>query len=162
MTGHLPSLDTLWTTTGVILGFQVATFAWRMKRELDMELKGEVNWMPLASLVNIASMVVLVAGVFILPILGISGEALAFHAFAVAILLLLTHQLALIGHYELFRPPSEMKRRERLRRLGYVGGEEGGGGRDSREGRPHCPRQEKIALLFGLAIVAAYVCAAAT
>ena len=90
----------------VVLGFQLNAFAWRVQRELA--LRTSVKWVPPADLLNLASLVVIVVGVFVLPTLRLpADDAFARDAFALGLLLFAGYPFALAGHYRLFRtgPP---------------------------------------------------------
>ena len=92
----------LWTAAGVLLGFQVTSFLWRITQEAEVSDRGDICWLPAADLVNLAGMLVVVAGVFLAPILGIGAERVPSQAFGLAVLLFVGHCFALAGHYELF------------------------------------------------------------
>jgi hypothetical protein len=74
-------LGTLWSAAGVIAGFQVAAFTWRITREVYMSDKGEPVWLPLADWLNLLSLAVTLLGVFVgtaLDLVGPDGATLAF------------------------------------------------------------------------------------
>src|SRR3990170_284359 len=64
-------LADIWTVTGVVMGFQVTSCAWRISREVKVGQTGDLTWLPPADILNLASMVVAAFGVFILPLLGL-------------------------------------------------------------------------------------------
>jgi hypothetical protein len=39
-------LADVWTVAGVLLGFQVTSFAWRNSREVDVGKTGDLTWLP--------------------------------------------------------------------------------------------------------------------
>ncbi len=95
-------ISELWTAAGVLLGFQVTSFLWRIAQEVDVASRDDICWLPPADLVNLAGMLVLVAGVFLAPILAIGDESVPLRAFGLAAVLFVGHCFALAGHYELF------------------------------------------------------------
>ena len=94
-------ISNIWIASGVILGFQVTWFTWRISREVKMEKVGETTWLPCADWMNLISMVFLVVGVFVLPVLGI--VQFAEYALGLALILLVGYPFALAGHYELYK-----------------------------------------------------------
>ncbi len=127
-----PQLMDIWTAAGVLLGFQATAFSFRVLREIDVsEKRDDVTWLPRADRVNLFSMLVLVIGVFVLPILGFGGLNFIKYSFGLAVLLFLGYPFALAGHYEMYKT--------------------------STRSRTYYPRQEKVIvrILSGLAI--AYV-----
>lgn len=94
----------LWTAAGVLLGFQVTSFLWRIAQEADVADRGDVSWLPPADIVNLAGMLTLALGVFILPTLAMPATWLGTRAFGLAVLLFVGHCFALAGHYELYNP----------------------------------------------------------
>jgi len=40
-----PDLKDLWTPAGLILGFQVTLFKWRLERESEVGDKGDIPWL---------------------------------------------------------------------------------------------------------------------
>ncbi|HEY7020753.1 MAG TPA: hypothetical protein VH349_06510 [Ktedonobacterales bacterium] len=97
-------LSDLWTVAGIILGFQLAAFSWRISRELEMRAKRDITWLPPADILNLVSMAVVVIGVFALPILGLADLTLTQRLFGLGLLLFLGYPFALVGHYRLFKP----------------------------------------------------------
>ena len=69
MSEWIANYAALWTVATVLLGFHIAALAWRMRRELDTQAGDETTWLTLAHWMVIASLMFLVVGVFILPIL---------------------------------------------------------------------------------------------
>ena len=106
-------LSNIWIVSGVILGFQINFFSWRIRREIQMEAKGETKWLPFADWMNLLSMFVMVTGVFVLPLFKI-GQ-FVYYAFGLALILLIGYLFALVGHYELYkskcvpRPPRPLQ-----------------------------------------------------
>jgi hypothetical protein len=95
-------ISDIWTAAGVLLGFQVTSFAWRFTREAEVGETGDLTWLPLADILNLASMTVLMAGVFVLPILGLVNFDFGIHSFGLALLLFAGHPFALAGHYDMY------------------------------------------------------------
>jgi hypothetical protein len=98
------ALADLWVAAGVLLGLQGATFAHRVHREIAVADEGDPTWLPPADVANLASTIVMIVGVFILPAFGVGGLSLARYAFGLSALLFAGHLFAIAGHYELFNP----------------------------------------------------------
>jgi len=101
----------IWIAAGVLLGFQVTSFAARINREIAVGeqrdiFPGSVTWLPPSDIVNLFSMVVLVAGVFILPVFGFDEPRFMTYAFGLAMLLFLGFPFALAGHYDMYNNKS--------------------------------------------------------
>jgi ACR3 family arsenite efflux pump ArsB len=94
----------MWIAAGVLFGFQVTSFAWRINREVTMAAIDQPTWLPPADIVNLFSMLVLVAGVFIHPALGYDSPEFRNYAFGLAMVLFVGYPFALAGHYELYIP----------------------------------------------------------
>jgi hypothetical protein len=122
----------LWTAGGILLGFQLTAFHFRLSRELKFRDEGDITWLPWADLFSLISMLIMVLCIFLLPILGI-GLHIAANAFGVSLILFVGYPFALAGHYELFT-----KR-----------------GKDSRKGG-HCPFQEKVVLAVTVLVIFFY------
>jgi len=107
---HL-QLSEIWTAAGVVLGFQVTSFLWRISNEVARGSKGDITWLPPADVLNLIAMVVLVVGVFIAPLAGWSLVKSPHKAFGLAVILYVGHCSALAGHYDMFNPrtPRSMK-----------------------------------------------------
>ena len=95
-------LGSLWTAAGVLIGFQVTAFIWRMSREAEEGEKKRVTWLPPADMVNLLSLVVTTIGIFIVPTLGFGSVASVKEAFGLSVLLLTGYPFAVAGHYDLF------------------------------------------------------------
>lgn len=91
----------LWTVAGVLIGFQISSFGWRISREADVD-EAVSTWLPPADIINLFSMMITALGVFILPILGLIGTELSQLAFGFAMLLFVSYPFALAGHYDMF------------------------------------------------------------
>jgi hypothetical protein len=92
----------VWTAAGVLLGFQVTSFAWRLSREVDVGDKRAVTWLPPADLINMVSMVILVGGVYLSSTLGLVNISFVVRAFGLSTLLFVGYPFALAGHYEMY------------------------------------------------------------
>ena len=125
-------LANIWVAAGIILGFEVTWFTWRISREVKMAGKRERTWLPPADIVNLIAMVVIAIGVFILPILGLIDIDLVKRLFALAVLIFVGYPFALAGHYQLF----SAKRKEKQTR---------------------CSFQERIVLLVIAALTVIYI-----
>lgn len=97
-------LASLWPAAGVLAGLQVTAFTLRINREIAVGGRGDVTWLPVADVLNLLSLVAIMLGVFISPVLGIGGAAVPGKAFGLAVLLLVGYPFALAGHYEMFNP----------------------------------------------------------
>jgi hypothetical protein len=86
---------------GILLGFQITSFTWRVSREVDVG-KSDLTWLPIADMLNLASMLVLAVGVFVLPILNVANPKFMKLAFGLALLLFIGYPFALAGHYEMY------------------------------------------------------------
>lgn len=91
----------LWTAAGVLIGFQISSFGWRISREADVD-EAVSTWLPPADIVNLFSMMITALGVFILPILGLINTEVSLLAFGFAMLLFVGYPFALAGHYDMF------------------------------------------------------------
>ena len=91
----------LWMAAGVLIGFQVSSFGWRISREADVD-EAVSTWLPPADIVNLFSMMVTALGIFILPILGLINTEFSLLAFGFAMLLFVGYPFALAGHYDMF------------------------------------------------------------
>ena len=95
-------LKDLWTPTGLLLGFQVTLFKWRLEREAEVGDKGDIPWLVPADYVSIVGMLAFVFGVILLPLTGVVSTGFARNAFGIGALLFVGQALGLAGHYQLF------------------------------------------------------------
>jgi hypothetical protein len=102
---------TTWTAAGVVVGFSVTAFTFRIGREARKRDDGHAYWLPPADFLLVVSLAVVLIGVFVLPVLG-AGLAFARYALGWAFLLLATYPLALAAHYEILlgKPPAAEQR----------------------------------------------------
>lgn len=152
------TLQDAWTSAAVVLGLQMAALSWRLSRELvvgerrdDAKSTGacrrdatgrageenemsepDLTWLPPCDILNLLSSVVMVVGVFVLPLLGFVGERFALVAFGLSLVLFLGFAIALPAHYGLYNPRTS-------RRMLYF------------------PLQEKLAVVIATIGVAAYL-----
>jgi hypothetical protein len=96
------TLQTLWSAAGVVAGFQVAAFTWRITREIKMSDERESVWLPLADLLNLLSLGLTLIGVFAATALGLVGMGFTRLIFGWSVVLLACWPMAVAGHYELF------------------------------------------------------------
>ena len=97
-----PDLKNLWTPAGLILGFQVTLFKWRLERESQVGDKGKIPWLVPSDYVSIFGMFSFVLGVVLLPVSGLVGSGIARWAFGLGTLLFIGQALGLAGHYQLY------------------------------------------------------------
>ena len=102
-------LKDLWTPTGLILGFQVTLFKWRLEREAEVGDKGDIPWLVPSDYLSIAGMLILSFGVILLPLSGILSEANARTLFGLGVLFFVGQALGLAGHYQLYNKTKERK-----------------------------------------------------
>ena len=95
-------LSDLWSTATVLLGFQVAAFAWRINREITMEAKEERTWLTCADGFVALSFIALVVGVFVGPVAGWVSTDMAARLLGVALLSMLAAPFILAAHYNLY------------------------------------------------------------
>jgi hypothetical protein len=115
-------LKDLWTVGAVLMGFQLAAFTWRLTRELNgRDLREEYHieknqdvdrWFPPADYLNLASLLVIVGGVFLVPILSLGSARFAERALGLSAILFVGYPFAVLGHYNLLfsrrtTPPGE-------------------------------------------------------
>lgn len=97
-------LSEIWTAAGVLLGFQVTSFAWRIAHEVRVADEGDISWIPPADYLNLVAMLATVLGVFVAPVLRLASIDAAQMLFGLGAILFVGHAIALAGHYELFNP----------------------------------------------------------
>lgn len=92
----------LWVPTGLLLGFQVTLFKWRLEREAEVGDKGDITWLVPADYLSIAGMLSFLFGVILLPVTGLVGFLFSRAAFGLGALLFVGQALGLAAHYQLF------------------------------------------------------------
>lgn len=95
----------LWTVGAVLLGFQMAALAWRLKRELRMMALCELTWLTWADRMVYLSVVVLVVGVFIAPVLGDVPSDWVAWLLGLALIIFAATPPVIAAHYELYGAP---------------------------------------------------------
>ena len=114
------TLSQLWTAAAVLAGFQVSAFIWRINREVAVEAKGWPTWLTLSDGIVAVSFLVLVIGVFWVPLLGSVSTETAAKLLGVAVIVFATYPFVLAGHYNLYCrwdkycPSGDLKRRDRV------------------------------------------------
>ncbi len=103
-------LKDLWTPTGVILGFQMTLFKWRLEEENKVGQTSTGPWLVPSDYVSIVGMLSLVLGVILLPLTGLANVSFARGAFGLGALLFLGQAIGLAGHYQIFNKDPEFKR----------------------------------------------------
>ena len=89
------------TVAGLLLGFQVTAFSWRVTRESAMGDKQDTTWLPPADWVNLGSIVVLALGVFLMPLLG-GSQRIQELSVGLGVVLTMGYPFALAGHYDMY------------------------------------------------------------
>jgi hypothetical protein len=125
-------LRDLWTPTGLLLGFQVTLFKWRLEREAAVGDSGDIPWLVPSDYVSILGMLCFVVGVILLPVADVVAAPVARTSFGLGALLFIGQALGLAGHYQLY---NRTKKREFL----------------------WFPAQEKIVVLITALVAAAYL-----
>lgn len=102
----------LWTPTGLILGFQVTFFKWRLEREVGLDDKARhdggftFTYLVPSDYLSIAGMLCFVFAVILLPISGLLSteisNVIAAKAFGLGVLLFVGQALGLAGHYDMY------------------------------------------------------------
>jgi hypothetical protein len=125
-------LRDLWVPAGLLLGFQVSLFKWRLEREAAVGDKGDIPWLVPSDYVSILGMLTFVIGVILLPVSEIASVGFARSAFGLGALLFVGQALGLAAHYQLYN-------RQKTRQFVWF------------------PKQEKIALAVTLLLAVLYV-----
>lgn len=92
----------IWIAAGVLLGFQVTAFGIRINREITAGDRRGTTWIPPSDLLSLSSMVVLIVGIFILPVFDMADPGLMTYSFGLAMLLFMGYPCALAGHYDMY------------------------------------------------------------
>jgi hypothetical protein len=95
-------ISDLWTPTGLILGFQMTLFSWRLKEERIVGREGDIPWLTPSDYMNILGMLILLFGIYLLPILGLIEIELAKVLFGLGLFLFVGQAIGTAGHYQLF------------------------------------------------------------
>jgi hypothetical protein len=97
-----PDLKDLWIPTGLLLGFQVTLFKWRIEREAEVGDKGDIPRLVPADYVAIVGMLSFVLGAVLLPVTNLAQVDVARWAFGLGALMFIGQTIGLAGHYQLF------------------------------------------------------------
>ncbi|CAN5299102.1 hypothetical protein BH11PSE4_BH11PSE4_15890 [soil metagenome] len=97
-----PELRDLWTPTGLLLGFQVTFFKWRLEREVGIADKDVVSWLAPSDYLSILGMLCFVVGVILLPVAGVAATPFARTSFGLGALIFIGQSFGLAAHYELY------------------------------------------------------------
>jgi hypothetical protein len=96
------TFDQIWTPTGIILGFQMTLFSWRLSEEAKVGDAGDIPWLIPSDYVNILGMLVLVIGVYLLPIMNLVDIGFCKISFGFGAFLFIGQALGTAAHYQLF------------------------------------------------------------
>jgi hypothetical protein len=80
-------LKDFWTAGGVLLGFEITAFSWRITQESKVAERNDIVWLTPSDYLNLLAMVATSAGVFVLPALNIADIALFRVLFGLAAIL---------------------------------------------------------------------------
>jgi len=100
-------LKDIWAAAAILIGFEMAGFSWRMDREMKLRESrrenphGGYTWFPPADYLNLLSLLVIVFGVFLLPMRGTLTPHAAGKALAAGIVLFAGYPFASLAHYGL-------------------------------------------------------------
>lgn len=92
--------DGISTAGGIVAGFAVTAFIFRIQRESSFRSKRAVYWLPPADLLLILALVVDLLGVFSIPLVADSVDIARF-ALGLACLMLAGYAPAMAGHYDI-------------------------------------------------------------
>ncbi|AEE53292.1 hypothetical protein [Haliscomenobacter hydrossis] len=103
---------TFWQVAGILLGFQVTAFTFRLNRELQFPDRTQ-RWFPLADFLNILSMLITTIFVFAIPIAQRNNINIdnCYFWFGVAMIIFVFYPIALIAHYDLLGKKKEEEQR---------------------------------------------------
>jgi hypothetical protein len=95
-------MSLLWTVASVILGFQITAFIFRLQRETS--LRWEERHFPACEYLNLVSIALSVAGVFVMPLVWRVHPSTVKGMFTAAMSLFAFYPFAVAAHYKiLFR-----------------------------------------------------------
>ena len=110
-------LSVVWSVSAILLGFQAVVLtcrAWRVAREIDMVSRGDLAWLTAADAVIAVSMLILVFGVFVLPIVVSVELDTVVHLFGLSLTRLGGYPFVLAGHYDLYHRVERFNGRPRF------------------------------------------------
>ena len=96
------ALESLWGPTGVILGFQMTIFSWRLLEERKVGYRGKTPWLTPSDYLNLSGMLILVFGIYLLPILDIINLKISKILFGLGVFIFIGQALGTAAHYQLF------------------------------------------------------------
>jgi hypothetical protein len=96
------TLNELLQIAGILIGFQLTFFTFRLTRELTFKPKD--RWFPIPDFINLLSVLITVLFIFIYPLKNIETFDIDVcqKMFGFSVLLFVLYPFALIGHYKLF------------------------------------------------------------
>ncbi len=103
--------DKIWIAADILLGFQVTSFAARIKREIAVGQQRDINWLPPSDILNLLSIVALTVGVFILPVFGFGDQPFMTYSFGLAMILFMDYSFGFAGHYAMYNNRSNLSYR---------------------------------------------------
>lgn len=101
------TLNELLQIAGILIGFQLTIFTFRMTRELTLDR--QKRWFPLPDFINLVSVLITVIFLFLYPLKNIQTYdiKLCHKLFGFSVLLFVIYPFALIGHYDLYTRSSK-------------------------------------------------------
>jgi hypothetical protein len=107
------TLNDLQQMAGILIGFQITIFTFRITRELNLDRKQ--RWFPLPDFINLISVLITVLFIFIYPLKTNKNIDLLLckDLFGLSILLFVIYPFALVGHYDLFQVPSRRNEQQK-------------------------------------------------
>jgi hypothetical protein len=97
-----PSSLNLNSLISFIFGAQLALFTLRINREIAVGDSGRRTWFPIPDVINIVSMLSVIAFCVVLPLAHQHFDKTSAVVFSMASVLLAFHPLCMLGHYRLF------------------------------------------------------------
>ncbi|WP_267098939.1 hypothetical protein [Xanthomonas sacchari] len=107
-----------------IMALQFATFGWRINREISVGDAGRRTWLPVPDILNVVSMLSVVAICVILPLKTGVFSNYSRAVLAGSFVLIAFYPLALAGHYRLFSRGGRSIYLEKGRDYPYCTGQE--------------------------------------
>ena len=126
------SIESLWGPTGVILGFQMTIFSWRLSEERKVGYRNGIPWLTPSDYLNLFGMLALVSGIYLLPIVGVLSFEVSKIVFGLGVFIFIGYAFGTAAHYQLF---NLSKRRDKV----------------------WFPTQEKVTLSIVIAVAIAYL-----
>lgn len=96
----MTELKDLWIPGGLFLGFQVTLFKWRLEEKAGVGDRGDVPWLVPSDYVNLAGILVILFGVYLLPLSRQVNLRFATVALGLGALLFVGHVVGLAAHYQ--------------------------------------------------------------